>query len=109
MTNSFTHEPDGLFAITGDQIEVALRGSTDDIYRPQQSWGKAIFSQAFVIPSTWGGGRCYLVPGGSLVLGVSGPGGCLVVAGGTHHTGMHSCPLVTSETYLYNGLSGFRI
>ena len=118
MTNSFADKSCGLLAIIGDQIEVVLSGSTDDIYRPQHSWGKTIFSQASVIPSTeW----CAWFQGG-LVPGVSGSGGVsdhggawwrpprtATAAGGTYPTEMHSCPLVTSETYLYNGFNGFRI
>ena len=33
-------------------------------YRPQRSWGKVIFSQAFVILLTGGGGRAWLLLGG---------------------------------------------
>ena len=57
-------------------------------YRPQRSWGKAIFSQASVILSTTGGcllwGEGVPLPGGVLSWGVCsggvpGPGGvCLV-------------------------------
>ena len=52
---------------------------TYDLYRPQRSWGKVIFSQASVILSTRG------VPGpgrGLLLGGVPGPGGGCLVPGG---------------------------
>ena len=63
------------------------------------------------------GRRVCLVPGG-LVQGVSGPGGCLLpagglvetppgtatAAGGTHPTGMHSCSWWKYSQYLFEGI-----
>ena len=65
-----------------------------NIYRPQRSWGKVIFSQASVILST--GGRAWLwggvwgvvarehawLPGGCII-----PGGLCIVVGGMHGCG----------------------
>ena len=100
---------------------VGKRNSTGMLscYRPQRSWGKAIFSQACVILFT----GCVPGPGECIVWGVHGPGVCVpglgdawswgvcmvpggcawsggswlrppekaTAAGGTHPTGMHSC------------------
>ena len=57
----------------------SLGKNMHDNYRPQRSWGKAIFSQASVILST--GGHAWLLGG------VHGCGRACVVAGG----GMHGC------------------
>ena len=77
-----------------------------DLYRPQRSWGKAMFLHVSVILFTggvpgpggaWSRGICSL--GGLLWEGVPAPGGACSRGGawsgggasGTHPTGMHSC------------------
>ena len=111
-----------MFKIVNDLAKVknffALCRLFFDLYRPQRSWGKVIFSQASVILSTEvgacsggvcsrGGGVCcggvcsggdawsggLLARGGAWSRGVPGgdPPGTATAAGGTHPTGMHSC------------------
>ena len=70
--------PDYLFYVTQPEV-LDTRGIEPIHYRPQQSCGKVIFSQACVKNSVHGEGGC--LPQCMLV----------TAADGTHPTGMHSC------------------
>ena len=65
-------------------LQLCWRAVTN-IYRPQRSWGKVIFSPGCVILFTGGvkGPRGCMVPGGGAWsrVEVHGPGGCLVLGG----------------------------
>ena len=70
-------------------------------YRPQQSWGKVIFSQASVIMLTGGPGPGEVSALGCLVPGGSGPGGCLVLG-----VGVCSGGCLLQEGCLVSGVAG---
>ena len=54
---------------------ITKRESIPGFYRQQRSWGKVIFSQAYVILFT-GGGSAWSVGGSAWSWGLHGPGGC---------------------------------
>ena len=65
-----------------------INTTKDSFYRPQRSWGKAIFSEACVKNSVHRGGSCVLADRGGMCAcwegGVCGCWGACVVAGGMH-------------------------